>query len=263
MKKKTKISLIIAGTLLAVILIILALTGIAFSKVEVTYEPSDDIVQPVKFGNANIYFIETETGYILVDAGVAGAEEKLNEVFTLAKIDPKSIQLIIVTHGHWDHIGLLAYVKEISGAKLLVHKSIQENIKNGEFEEAIARDSWSNFINFMASLLPAEIKGVEPDILVDDTFSLNEYGIRGKIIHTPGHSQSSMSIILDSGEALIGDMVRPDKDGNIYLGMWYEDKEVLINSLEKVAEQNPKIIYLSHGKTIDNTVLKKTITELR
>ena len=141
MGKITKISLIIAGTLLAIILVAFVVMGIAFSKVEVDYEPTYDIVQPVKFGPANIYLLKTETGHILVDAGVAGAEEKLDEVFTSIKIDPKSIQLIIVTHGHWDHIGLLAYVKEISGAKLLVHKSIEEKIKNGEFEEPIARDS--------------------------------------------------------------------------------------------------------------------------
>ena len=64
------------------------------------------------------------------------------------------------------------------------------------------------------------IEGVNPDILVDDVFGLSEYGISGKIIHTPGHSQGSMSIILDNGETLIGDMVRDEGDGEIGLGMF-------------------------------------------
>ena len=49
--------------------------------------------------------------------------------------------------------------------------------------------------------------GVIPDILIDDELSLEEFGVKGRAIFTPGHTPGSISIILDSGEAIVGDLV--------------------------------------------------------
>ena len=65
--------------------------------------------------------------------------------------------------------------------------------------------------------------------------------------------------MLDNGEALIGDLVREERSGEIGLGMFYEDKKVLLESLEKVAALKPRTIYLSHGTTIDNSTLRNCI----
>ncbi len=138
---------------------------------------------------------------------------------------------------------------------------------DGEIEAAVAQNSFGYFLNFMTGILEmtggTDIEGVNPDILVDDVFDLSEYGISGKIIHTPGHSQGSISIILDNGETLIGDMVRDAGDGEIGPGMFYEDREALITSLEEVALFESRRIYLSHGNTIDNTGLNNAIATLK
>ena len=94
---------------------------------------------------------------------------------------------------------------------------------------------------------------------MEDEFDLQPYGIAGKIIHTPGHSPSSISIMLDNGEALIGDLVREEGSDRIGPGMFCEDEEVLLGSLEKVAAYEPRIIYLSHGTHIDNRTLRHFI----
>ena len=187
--------------------------------------------------------------------------------FATADVEPNSIRLIVVTHGHMDHMGLLAYAKETTGAKVLCHQSLSEKLADGEIEAAVAQNSFGHFLNFMTGLLEmtggADIEGVTPDILVEDSFDLSEYGLSGKIIHTPGHSQGSISIILDNGETLVGDMVREEGDGEIGLGMFYEDKETLIESLEAVALFEPSTVYLSHGDTIDNSGLNKAIAALK
>ena len=107
-----------------------------------------------------------------------------------------------------------------------------------------------------------ESEGLPPDIVMEDRFDLSEYGIAGQVIHTPGHSQGSVSIVLDNGETLIGDMVRGE-GVNIGAGMFYEDKMELIASLEKVISFEPDAIYLSHGEHIDNTTLKTAIARLK
>jgi glyoxylase-like metal-dependent hydrolase (beta-lactamase superfamily II) len=216
-------------------------------------------VHPMSLGGVNIYLIWTASGHILVDAGMPNLGKKLDRMLDDASVDPKSVQLIVLTHGHMDHIGSVAYAKEATGGKVLCHRSLAENLKNGKMEQAIprTREVGVRLMNALTKLL--KYTGVEPDIKMDDEFDLSGYGIAGRIIHTPGHSASSISIVLDNGEALIGDMVREEATGEIGLGAFYEDKQLLIESLEKVAALEPRTIYLSHGDTIDVETLKEAI----
>ena len=216
-------------------------------------------VRPVKLGHANIYFIETNNGHILVDAGMPRMEDELDGAFKEAGVDPKSVLLIIATHGHLDHIGSIAHAQRMTGGKVLCHRSFSSRLVNGEIEPAVPRNLLGRVLNLLTGLAGSKYEGIEPDISMDDEFDLKDYGIAGKIIHTPGHSASSISIILDNGEALVGDMVREEGSGEIGLGMFYEDKATVLESLKKVAAYNPRVIYLSHGTTIDNHVLKDFI----
>ena len=104
-------------------------------------------------------------------------------------------------------------------------------------------------------------QGVEPDILIGSEFDLIDFGIKSRIVHTPGHTEGSITIVLDNGEMIVGDLVR-GKEPNITLGQFYEDKTVLLQSLEMIADYHAKRIYMSHGNYIDNSTLQKCISKL-
>jgi glyoxylase-like metal-dependent hydrolase (beta-lactamase superfamily II) len=189
-------------------------------------------------------------------------EKELDEKFAQAGIDPKSVQLIVATHGHLDHVGTFAHAQKVTGGKVLCHRSFSDLMANGKAEPTTARNLLGHVLNFLTSLSGNKFEGTKPDILMDHEFDLSEYGIAGKIVHTPGHSASSISIVLDSGEALIGDMVREEGSGAISLGMFYDDKQTVRESLEKVAAFEPTTIYLSHGSHIDYQTLRNTIATI-
>jgi glyoxylase-like metal-dependent hydrolase (beta-lactamase superfamily II) len=216
-------------------------------------------VQPVKFGHSNIYFIKTETGHILVDAGMPNKGDELDEKFASAGVDPASVGLIILTHGHLDHVGSVAHAQRVTGAQVLCHRSFSDSLVNGKAEPAIAQNFLGRVLNIMTGLMGNKFEGTQPDILIDDEYDLDVHGISGKVIHTPGHSPSSVSIMLDDGDALIGDLVRETGSGEISLGMFYADKMVLLESLEKVAALEPNTIYMSHGTYTDSKTLKDFI----
>jgi len=262
--------LVTVGVIVGIIIVFGVVMMKSFSNTEITFEPNlneDSVVQPVRFGHANVFFIRTEDGHILVDAGMPGDPEKLDEVFATAGVEPSSIRLIVVSHGHLDHMGLVAYAKETTGAKVICHQSLSRKLAVGEIEVPVAQNLIGHFLNSMTGIQEmtggADIESVNADILVDDAFDLSGYGISGKIIHTPGHSQGSISIVLDNGETLVGDMVRDEGDGEIGPGMFYEDREALIASLEEVALFESRTIYLSHGSTIDNRGLNSAIATLK
>lgn len=213
-------------------------------------------VLPIKFGHVNIYLVKYENGYILVDTGMPNKNEQFDDVFLKYGVDPKSIQLIILTHGHLDHVGSVAYLQEFTGGKILCHRAYANALGAGRIEPAVAQKFSGQILNFLSGFLGSKIGCVKADIIVDEEYDLGEYGLSGKVIHTPGHSASSLSILLDSGEVLVGDLIREDGPGEVGLGMFYEDKDAVLESLKKIAAFNPRIIYLSHGTTIDNSVLQ-------
>jgi hydroxyacylglutathione hydrolase len=227
-----------------------------------THESStggDSRVQSIPFGHSNIYLIQAESAYSLADAGMPNMEAKLAEVFQKMGVEPRSVQLIIATHGHLDHVGSMAHAQQMTGAQVLCHRSIADDLASGKAERAVPRNLLGRLLNLLTALMGSRFEGIHPDILVGDEFDLADHGIAGKVIHTPGHSPSSISIMLDNGEALIGDLARGEAPDEIGLGMFYEDKETLLDSLEKVAALEPRTIYLSHGTHIDNKTLRNVI----
>ncbi len=209
------------------------------------------VVSPFKILNVNIFFIKTNNGYILVDSGIPGHKKRIRDAFSKLGIDPRSVTHIILTHGHLDHIGCLAYARELSGAEVICHRSYVEKLAGGEYETAVPRSLfWKIFNRPVSWLLHTKLSPVTPDILFDKELSLDEYGIQGKIIHTPGHSPGSCSIILGNGEALIGDLVRKNRFGKIDTGLFFDDRDHIFESLEKIADLNPATIFLSHGGII-------------
>lgn len=94
----------------------------------------------------------------------------------------------------------------------------------------------------------------------DEDKSLGEFGINGKIVFTPGHSSGSISVILDTGDAFVGDMAMNGLPMTIgaNLPIFAENTSVLINSWRKLADMGLKRIYPAHGKpfSIEN-LLKK------
>ena len=164
--------------------------------------------------NMKIFLIRKDQGAFLVDAGIPGLERRIDAAFREWAVDPKEVTHIILTHGHLDHIGCLAYARKITGGKVVCHRSIADKLAVGKYEEAVPRAWYWKILNAPVSkIMGAGLKPISPDIVFDDEFDLEDIGIKGNILHTPGHSPGSCSIILENGEALIGDLVRKNRKG--------------------------------------------------
>jgi glyoxylase-like metal-dependent hydrolase (beta-lactamase superfamily II) len=216
---------------------------------------NDNKVKPIHLGHVNTYLIQTETGYIFVDSGMPNSNQKLVKAFREYSVNPQDVHLIILTHGHLDHVGSVAFLQEITGGKVLCHRLFSGDLVKGKIEKAVPKNLLGRVLNIMTGFLGSEIEAVTPDIVMDDTYDLDEFGIAGKVIHTPGHSQSSVTIALDNGEVLVGDLMREEKPGVVGFGMFCEDLLTAMDSAKRIAALNPRVIYLSHGTTIDHTKL--------
>jgi len=98
-------------------------------------------------------------------------------------------------------------------------------------------------------------------VLGDEEYSLESYGIHGKVIYTPGHSPGSMSLLLDTGDAFVGDLVMNGFPMRISLGkpIFAENANVLQESWRLLLSRGAKQIHPGHGKPFDAGCIRKII----
>ena len=127
---------------------------------------NDNKVQPIGIGHVNIYLIKTDIGHILVDTGMPNSNMKLDANFKESSVDPRSVQLIILTHGHMDHVGSTAYAQQITGAKVLCQRSYAKDLSAGNIETAVPQNLLGRILNLMTGLLGSKIESVNPNIKI-------------------------------------------------------------------------------------------------
>ncbi|MBN1408053.1 MAG: MBL fold metallo-hydrolase [Calditrichaceae bacterium] len=209
-------------------------------------------IQTIKAGIDNCYIIKDKST-IIVDAGMPGYFRKLKSGLKQKNINPQDIEAMVITHCHWDHIGCAKLIKNITGAKVIVHKNERERLENGGVYMPPGVTRWGKFFGSFLNhwIKRVKILPCEVDVVVDDDYALNELGINGKIVHTPGHSPGSVSIVLDSGEAFVGDLAMDGFPLSFKPGMPIfseQDIEIVKRSWHKLIDLGVKTVYPAHGK---------------
>ncbi len=98
-------------------------------------------------------------------------------------------------------------------------------------------------------------------MLTDDDYPLTEFGIRGKIIHTPGHTAGSVSVLLDTGDAFVGCMAHNSPPFRLSPGLpiFAEDIERVKQSWQPLLEQGATTIHPGHGAPFSVDVIRRTL----
>jgi glyoxylase-like metal-dependent hydrolase (beta-lactamase superfamily II) len=202
----------------------------------------------------NTCYIIRDQGAVLEDASYPGCAKSFARLLEFHEIKPDEVRLIIPTHGDFDHAGGAKDLKELTGAKIIMHQKDNDNLEQGIFHWPNGVTPWGKFSRAM--MLPfvskvGEFQAAKVDIILDDdSFSLEEYGIQGKIVYTPGHTYGSISVVLDSGDAFVGCLAHNRLPFVLKpkLPIYAMDLELLKESWVKVINMGAENIYPGHGK---------------
>jgi len=216
---------------------------------------------PLKMTSA---FIIRDEGTVLVDSGYPGSEDTILEKLHDIGGSPEDVRLIVLTHGHADHAGSAAALREKTGAKVAVHRLDAEKVREGQQGKLHPTGFTGRILGFFFGMKKASsYPAFEPDILIDESLELEEYGIRGRVIHTPGHSPGCVSVLLNSGDAIAGDLIFPSiPSGKPTLPFWGDDPAEAQRSIKKLIEIAPGKIYIAHGKPFSSAEVKKSFSSL-
>lgn len=208
----------------------------------------------------NVFLIKGERS-ILIDTGIPGSFDTISRAFRDNDIDPKSVSLIIVTHCHGDHIGDIARIKELTGARVAIHRLEGELLKKGKNAEVRGADIIGKILAFMSRFIsPDNLPGVEADILIDDELMLNDFGVEGRVIHTPGHTPGSVSVALDTGDIFTGDtLMKMSAKGKPRFTFFIVNMEDIKRSVSRILSLSPRRLYPAHGAPCDPGEVRKLV----
>lgn len=185
--------------------------------------------------DANSYLIN---GKVLIDTGIS--TEGLIAAIT-DSIDIKDIELIILTHCHYDHTASAKSIADLSGAKIAIHRDDAPFISNDNISAA--------------SMFGSSSPSIEPDILLNEGDRIpigNDEEL--EVIHTPGHTPGGICLYetrsksLFSGDTIFpnGSIGRTDFQGG--------NRKHLTESIGKLVKLDVKTLYPGHGEVTSNDV---------
>ena len=221
-------------------------------------------IHPVPIGIDCCYILESE-GVVMVDAGVPSRIGAFRFGLASLALQARDIGLVVVTHGHFDHIGSARAIKEMTGARLAIHERERAAIEKAEMLAVPpGQTAWARVmiraIGPMARLWRIQKAAVEVP-LSNDNLDLAAYGVPGRVMHTPGHTGGSVSVLLDSGEAFVGDLAMNGFPMRRGAGMpvYAEDPAQVLASWRKLLDAGATTIYPAHGRPFPAQVLHEAL----
>ena len=208
---------------------------------------------PIRLRMSMAYVILGERA-VLVDTGCAGEEERVLQGLRRFNVEPARVALLLHTHAHTDHAGSTRALKERLHVPVAVHPADTGKMRVGNSSPLVPLRLSSRVVSLF---LDPRFPPVEPDVLMEEGFSLREFGISATVLHTPGHTPGSISLLFDDGRAIAGDLMMGGSLGGAYHasdpGYHYfaEDLNELRRSIRKLLERGAKTIYLGHGGPLE------------
>lgn len=206
------------------------------------------VVQLLK-GRSNVFLVRAASGgNVLVDTSIRMVRGMLME--GLRRHAAERPEFLVLTHNHFDHAANAAYIRESTGARIVIQKEEANELRSGMMKipggtYPITR----GLVNLADSLrLNLAAEPCEVDTEVTDHFMLPGFdGI--ELIHTPGHSKGSLSVIVDNEIAIVGDAMI-----NAFLFKVFppfaDDTSLLRQSWDKLLATGCHTFLPSHGQPL-------------
>ena len=232
MKKIIKLVLLITA---AVFLLLIGVGAIYYIPVfsmnptKTDRIPNTDIYAIENVGNT-VYFIRTENGYIMIDAG--SSTKEIENSMKKARISIRDVKWILLTHSDGDHVAALTL---FPNANICMSK-----------EELPFVNGTRKRMFFMKNSLPSGVNVNQIIPLLDrQQLSINETIV--KCLLAPGHTDGSMLYLVDNRYLFTGDAFKI-KDGNIDVHPFSMNKELSKKTIEqmKTIINNSPIVLTSH-----------------
>jgi len=203
-------------------------------------------IERVKCGNGNVFLVSNGDIAVLVDTCRTPYRAMI-----LEKCKTKNVRLIVLTHGHVDHIQNAAFLSKELNVPIAMHRDDYELTKDNCAEPVFAHSLLGKII-IRLSQKSFETDVIEPfePIFLANGDSLSEYGITATVVGLPGHTKGSIGVKVGDTDIIVGDalmnIVNPSKSP------LYGDRAVMEQSAAKISALGDVTVHFGHGKSVKN-----------
>lgn len=207
---------------------------------------------------ANAYVVlelDSNGGVTLIDTGMPGNGAKIVQFMkSLCRAEQLENLTILLTHPDMDHSGSAAELKDmLPNAKVAIHSNDASRL-SGEKDLKEVRGPIGVLFKAMRPFM--KFRPVKPDVVLKDGDTINWL----TVIHTPGHTEGSISLHSDRLKAMfVGDALRTDSAGNLKVPSaamtlnMAEAKE----SIKKLSSYEYDFLFPGHGAPILEAASRK------
>jgi endoribonuclease LACTB2 len=182
----------------------------------------------VGYRSTNYWVISAGRSRLLVDLGWPGTLGKLQANLRRVDVPPSEIRYGFATHYHPDHAGLAQELKN-SGMRLLITE-----------EQLAWAPKLASIVKPADGYVDLQMHDNQIVSCAESRAALAAAGFAGQFVHTPGHSDDSVSLLLDDGSAFTGDLTPPGFAEA-------QDVEVVDRSWRQLRTLGATTIYPGHG----------------
>lgn len=206
-------------------------------------------IERIQCGNGNCYLICEGNSAVLVDTARPKYRDKI-----LQACRRKDVKLIVLTHGHVDHIQNAAYIASELHVPIAMHRADYELTRNNMLEPLTAHGFFGRLILALSitSFKLDKIEPFEPALFLSEGDSLENYGVQAAVIELPGHTKGSIGLRVGEADIIVGDalmnMFGPSKS------RLYGNKENVEKSAQKIGKFKNVTIHFGHGEPAGNRV---------
>ena len=195
------------------------------------------MVTEIKYSNTNTYLIHGKNGDLLFDTGWAGTFGAFCKALGVKGLKLQNIKYLLISHFHPDHMGIAQEIAD-AGAVIVVMDVQTEFIHRPDY--IFEKEKRSDFV-------PVDDSKIKIIPVQKSRKFLKELGISGEIIHTPGHSDDSISLWLDKEKALLAGDLNPLYELEMHNGTQ------IAESWEKLLKLGPHKVYYGHAEAAEVT----------
>lgn len=189
---------------------------------------SSPAIVNVGYRSTNFWVIGAGPARLMVDLGWPGMWGALTTELKRKSVPLEEIRYGFATHFHMDHAGLAENLKQ-HGMQLITTPEQQAAIP--------VMKTWMKDADNYLDIVTTNNRIVS---IADSRAFLSSIGFAGQLVHTPGHSDDSVSLLLDSGDVFTGDLTHPNFATE-------ETMDVVADSWLRLSELGAKMVYAGHG----------------
>lgn len=204
-------------------------------------------IERIPCGGGNCYLIRQGNHAVLVDTSQDGFQQKI-----LSACQGTKVTLIVLTHGHIDHVQNAAYLAKELGAPIAMHQADYGLTRDNQSQPLHAHSLLGKVVlaasikSFQRNIIPP----FEPAVYLKEGDSLEAYGVPAVVVALPGHTQGSIGLQVGDKALMVGDalmnMLYPTKT------LIYNNRDVMEQSAKRISSFKQATLYFGHGKPLLN-----------